>query len=133
MPDRRPWKSIEAALGVAGIEDDSGVNRLRFHPDDVADSLWEGDRPGFNVNLDYLPLHDDTRKALRSWSERWALLLDRSIWAQAVEDGMATGTSDPVSREEWDLAEREGRELFERVKADLGPDWSVEWDVTVPD
>jgi hypothetical protein len=34
-----------------------------------------------------------------------------------------------VSHEEWNLAERDGRELFERVKAELGGDWSIEWEV----
>lgn len=85
------------------------------------------------MNLDYLPLRDHTRADLRAWCRRWALLVDRSIWAQAVEDGMSTRPPNPVSREEWNLAEREGHELFERLKAELGPDWSVEWDVAVPD
>jgi hypothetical protein len=80
-----------------------------------------------------MPLHDDTRKALRSWAERWALLTDRLIWVRAFTDGMSDPPVDPVSREEWDRAEREGRELFERVKAELGPVWSVEWDVNVRD
>jgi hypothetical protein len=109
------------------------VKRLRFFPDDVADPIWEADSPGVNVNIDYLPLRDDTRNAVRSWCRRWTHLVDRLIWTQAFADGMSDKTPDPVSREEWDLAERDGRVLLERVKADLGPDWSVEWAVTVPD
>jgi hypothetical protein len=85
------------------------------------------------VNLDHLPLRDDTRKALRSWRDQWTALVDRTIWARAFEDGMSDRTPDPVSPEEWNLAERDGRELFERAKTELGPDWSVEWDVIVPD
>jgi hypothetical protein len=118
---------------VTPIGDDSAVKRLKFSPDDVADPLWHADKPGFNANLDYLPLRDDTRKALRSWAERWALLTDRLIWARAFRDGMSDRPVDPVSREEWARAEREGRELFERVKAELGPDWSVESDMNLPD
>jgi hypothetical protein len=108
------------------------VKRLRFFPDDMADPLWDADSGGM-VDLDYLPLRDDTRKALRSWRDQWVVLVDRSIWAQAFAQGMSDRTPDPVSREEWTRAERDGRELFERVKADLGADWSVEWDVLVPD
>jgi hypothetical protein len=107
------------------------VKRLKFYPDHTADPLWDADKPGFNVNLDSMPLRDDTRKAVRSWSGRWAILTDRTIWARAIEDGMMNGTPDPVSRAEWDLAEHEGRELFERIKAELGPDWSIEWELEV--
>jgi hypothetical protein len=85
------------------------------------------------VNLDDLPLRDDTRRAVRSWCQEWAKLVDRSIWAQAFKNAMSERTIDPVSREESNVAERDGRDLFERVKADLGPDWSVEWEVDVLD
>ena len=45
------------------------VKRLRFFPDDMADPFWDADSGG-TVDLDYLPLRDDTRKALRSsWDD----------------------------------------------------------------
>jgi len=71
------------------------VKRLRFFPDDIADPVWEPDRPGFNVNLDHLPLHDDTRAALRAWCRQWALLVDRAIWAEAFKDGMSSQSKRP--------------------------------------
>ena len=104
------------------------VKRLRFFPDDMADPFWDADSGG-TVALDYLPLRDDTRKALRSWRDQWVVLVDRSIWAQAFKDGMSDRTPDPVSHEEWNLAERGGRELFERVQAELGGNWRIEWEV----
>ncbi len=45
---------------------------------------------------------------------------------------MSDRAPDPVSCDEWELAEREGRGLFERVEAELGPGWSVDWKVRVP-
>jgi hypothetical protein len=30
------------------------------------------------------------------------------------------------------MDEREGRELFERVKAELEPDWRIEWELQIP-
>lgn len=92
------------------------MKRLRFFPDGSADPLWDADTGGV-VNLDCLPLRDETRKDLRSWCKQWADLVDRSIWAQGFKDGMSVRTADPVSREEWNRAERDGRELFERAKA----------------
>ena len=109
------------------------MKRLTFYPDDAADPLWDADSPECHVSLDSLELRDDTRQAIRSWCRRWAILTDRTVWARAIEDGMADGTPNPVSRNEWDIAEREGRELFERIRSELGPDWSVEWDLQVPD
>ncbi len=102
------------------------MRRLKFFPDDGADPLWDADT-GFMVNLDGLPLRDDTRVALRSWCRQWAVLLDRSIWAEGFRREMSQETPEPVSREQWDLAERDGLRLFERVKAELGPEWSVEF------
>jgi hypothetical protein len=102
------------------------VRRLKFFPADGADPLWNADT-GFRVNLDGLPLRDDTRVALRSWCSRWAILLDRSISAEAVWCGTSHKTPQPISREQWELAEREGLQLFERVQAELGPEWSVEF------
>jgi hypothetical protein len=46
---------------------------------------------------------------------------------------MSDRTPNPVSSEEWDLAERAGRKLFERMRDELGPDWSVEWALIRPD
>lgn len=108
------------------------VKHLDFFPDDVADPLWDRDNPACMVSLDSLPLREDTRQAVRAWSRRWAILVDRTIWARAVEDGVSDGAPDPVSRDEWELAEREGRGFFERVKAELGPGWTVDWKVEVP-
>ena len=102
------------------------VEHLDFFPDDVADPLWDADHPAWMVPLDSLPLRKDTRQALRAWSRRWAVGVDRTIWAGAVEAGMSDRASDPVSCDEWELAEREGRGLFERVKAELGPGWTVD-------
>ncbi len=101
------------------------MRRLKFFPDDGPDPLWDADT-GFMVNLDGLPLREETRCALRSWCRRWALLLDRSICAEAFRCGMSRRATEPVSGEEWELAERDGLQLFERVKAELGSEWSVE-------
>ena len=108
------------------------VKHLDFFPDDVADPLWDPDNPACMVSLDSLPLREDTRQALRAWSRRWAILVDRTIVARAVEAGMSDRAPDPVSCDDWELAEREGRGLFERVKAELGPGWTVDWKVEVP-
>jgi hypothetical protein len=106
------------------------MKRLLFCPDDEADPLWDQD--GANVSLDYLPLRVDTRRAVRSWCRGWARLVDRWIWDQAVRDGMSDRPVEPVSPEEWDDSEREARQLFERMKGELGPDWSVEWALETP-
>jgi hypothetical protein len=37
-----------------------------------------------------------------------------------------------VNLDSLPLREREGRELFERIKSELGPDWSVEWELQLP-
>lgn len=107
------------------------MNRLEFFPDDVADPVWEA-ASGRMIPLEALPLHHDTREALRAWVRRWALLQDRTISAHAFGAGVSDRTPDPVSQEEWDAAERDGRDLFERLKRDLGPGWSVDWKVRVP-
>jgi hypothetical protein len=108
------------------------VRHLDFFTDDVADPLWDAGNPACMVLLDSLPLRDDTRHALRAWSRRWAILVDRTVWARAVEASVSDRPPDPVSRDEWEFAVREGRGLFERVKAELGPSWTVNWKVEVP-
>jgi hypothetical protein len=98
---------------------------LRFFGDHGADPVWD-DRG--MVDLDSLAVSDEVRAQARAWGTRW----DELVTAQLHADWYASGTSHsaaaPVSEEQWDLLERDGRAVCKRLQDELGEEWLVEWD-----
>ena len=52
----------------------------------------------------------------------------KAMAADDFRNGMSSVGPEPVPDQEWVAVEREGRELFVQLTADLGPGWSIEWD-----
>ena len=100
--------------------------RLLIDPDHGADDLlW--DTKGRGVDIDSVPMSAMTREKLRAWQKQWDLLASRDLTAAADAQGMTSGATNPVSDEEWDAHEREGRLIWLALDRDLGPEWQVGW------
>jgi broad specificity phosphatase PhoE len=66
---------------------------------------------------DELPLTDETRQRLE----------ELSVWHDTALDWDDPGGPSPWSAEEYERFVRAAREVLERVRAELGPEFSVEY------
>jgi hypothetical protein len=101
--------------------------RLRFFPDYYADPVWAVGGGGM-VNLDDLPVSDEARSVARRWNRRWEQLALKQQEAEAFVDGMSSRRVEPVADEEWASLESDGRAVWQRLRGELGSEWSLEWD-----
>jgi hypothetical protein len=101
--------------------------RLLFFPDYGADPLWEAHGWGGMVSLDGLPVREGTRRDVREWARRWEQMATQEMAADASAAGMVETRAEPVSPQEWDDLERDGRAVWLRLRDDLGDEWVVGW------
>jgi len=80
------------------------------------------------VSLDDLPVSDAARSEARRWNRRWEQLALKQQDADAFVDGMNSRQVEPVTDEEWASLERDGRAVWQRLRDELGSNWSLEWD-----
>lgn len=100
--------------------------RLLIDPDFGADDcLW--DESGTGVSIDSVPMSGSTREKLRAWQKQWDVLAKQDLDAEAIADGMASGSTEAVSAKEWDEHESQGRSIWLDLHQDLGPEWQVGW------
>ena len=98
-------------------------------PDYSADPIWNAATECM-VSLDGLPVHRDTRSAIRAWAARWEELAWQQMHAEDVANVMRPGPAEPVAARAWQTVEEEGRALCQRLRTELGDGWRVGW-VTV--
>jgi hypothetical protein len=79
------------------------------------------------VSLDDLDISTELRAEARAWSVRWERLAEQNQAADGFAAGMLETPAEPVSSESWASLERDGRAVCERLRAELGNDWEVEW------
>lgn len=84
--------------------------------------LWAGNDAAlkaFDVGEieDKLPLSDETRQRLE----------ELSVWHDTALDWDDPGGPSPWTAEEYERFVRAAREVLERVRAELGPEFSVEY------
>jgi hypothetical protein len=100
--------------------------RLLIDPDFAADDcLW--DTNGTGVDVDSVPMSPSTREKLRAWQRRWDVMAKQDLEAEAIAQGKASGSIEPVSAKEWNEHERDGRSIWLELNRDLGPQWQVGW------
>jgi hypothetical protein len=93
--------------------------QLRLAGDYAAESpLWSS-VDGRMVDLEELPIGNETRSLLAAWARRWEQLAAPGVLTDEPEP-------DDAARERL-MAEAEA--LRERLQAELGPPWSVTTDV----
>jgi hypothetical protein len=99
---------------------------LLFMSDYSADPVWD---PPIEcmVNLDELPLTDDTRAAIRGWANRWEDTAWPGMDVDAAEEGVIPGPVEPVPTDLAEAIERDGRALCQRLRDELGTGWRVGW------
>jgi hypothetical protein len=100
---------------------------MLFFPDWGADPVWAADSLSGMVRLDDLPLRAQTRDEAREWTRRWERLAEQDMAADAFVAGMQLAPAESVSTEEWDAHQRDGREVWQRVRIDLGEEWLLGW------
>jgi hypothetical protein len=79
------------------------------------------------VNLDAIPVRQETRRAVREWARRWEHTANRQMSAEDSEAGVTRAAAEPVPQHEWDALERDGRAVWIRLCDDLGDEWTVGW------
>ena len=99
--------------------------QLLLSCDHLAYPLWNVN--DYNIGVEDVPISEPTRRALRQWARRWDRLAAQDMDAEAIEAGMRSGSTQPVSAAAWEEHERDGRVLWATVQQELGPDWQVGW------
>jgi len=100
--------------------------RLLIDPDFGADDcLW--DMRGTGIDIDSVPMSVPARETLRAWQKQWDVLAMQDLEAEAIADGMASGSTEPVSASEWKEHERQGHAIWLEIHQGLDPQWQVGW------
>ncbi|HLH15116.1 MAG TPA: hypothetical protein VKV16_10035 [Solirubrobacteraceae bacterium] len=102
------------------------VRRLRFFGEHAADPIW--DERGNMISLDDLPVSDELRAQARAWSKRWDELASQQLRVDSSTADASDGTDRPVTDEQWESLDRDGRAVCGRLRDELGEGWTVEWD-----
>jgi hypothetical protein len=91
------------------VADPQKRRRIVVMCDYTADPVWTADRQ-YMLDLDQLPLSDNTKAALRAWAQWYDTLLHRDFEWPAEEERAWT---------------QESRRLWRVVADELGPDYEV--------
>lgn len=93
---------------------------LRLLPEVQCWPTWIREGKQFeNVEPSSLEISPDLSAALCDWSDRWDASYDL-----VADPGNSGFPSDDVEREFW----REGNEMAGRLRRELGPDWTIEYE-----
>lgn len=95
-------------------------------PDYGADPLWDLATEAM-VSLDRLSISEQIRALVRGWSARWESLARQDMAADDYEAGMTDTPASSVPAAAWAELNREGRELWLRLRSELGDGFEVGW------
>lgn len=92
------------------------TTKLKLMPDYYCEPIWSSEPP-FYIEIDTLPLSDDLKAALRSWSERFDAILNRDDPASSAF----------ASAEESEAFTLDGKKLADELGKQLGVDYEVSY------